>query len=178
MKIDREYLKKYIFLALVLLTYAVLFFFAPEIGKPAFDIGLTNIKTILTFLPAIFFLLGLLDAWLERKHMIKYMGDNSGMRGHCIALFLGAFSAGPLYIAFPIAFTFLKKGASFMNIFLFLGAWSTLKIPMLSFEAASLGFRYTFIRLICNIIGIYIISWLLNKILSPLDREKVMEKDL
>jgi uncharacterized membrane protein YraQ (UPF0718 family) len=55
--------------------------------------------------------------------MIKYMGPQSGIKGTLIAFLLGSFAAGPLYGAFPLAAVLMKKGAGFMNILIFIGAW-------------------------------------------------------
>ena len=68
------------------------------------------------------------------------------MRGGLLAFVPGAAAAGPLYAAFPIAAVLIKKGAKLTNVFIFLGAWSTTKIPMLLFETANLGARYMLLR--------------------------------
>jgi hypothetical protein len=49
-------------------------------------------------------------------------------------ILLAMLQAGPLYGAFPVAYLLWKKGASIKNIFIYLGAFSTLKILMLTFE--------------------------------------------
>ena len=36
----------------------------------------------------------------------------------------------------------LKKGASFFNVFLFLGAWSATKLPQMLFEISQLGAKF------------------------------------
>jgi len=54
--------------------------------------------------------------------------------------------AGPLYGAFPVAHILYKKGASIKNIFIYLGAFSSLKIPMLGIEIGYLGLKFTIVR--------------------------------
>ena len=76
---------------------------------------------------------------------------------------LGSFSAGPLYAAFPIAALFLRKGASLFNVFLFLGAWSVSKIPMMLFEVSQLGGRFALLRFILNLAGIILISFIMER---------------
>jgi hypothetical protein len=56
-----------------------------------------------------------------------------------LAILIGSAAAGPLYGAFPVAAVFMKKGVKFSNILIFIGAWSTTKIPMILFEVSSLG---------------------------------------
>ncbi len=116
-------------------------------------------KTMLLVIPPIFILLGLLDVWVPREKMIRYMGEGSGAKGTILAFLLGSFAAGPLYGAFPFAAVLMKKGASFRNILIFIGAWSTTKIPMLLFEMAALGKRFALSRLAIDIVGIVIIAW-------------------
>ena len=135
---------------------------APDIGWTALSITKENTLEMFSFLPPIFILLGLLDVWIDRETMMKYMGNGSGMRGGLLAFILGSAAAGPLYAAFPMAGVLLKKGASLFNVFLFIGAWATTKIPLIMFETATLGFRFMMLRLTCNIIGIIVIAKILE----------------
>ena len=139
-----------------------LLFLLPDVGWKALDITRDNTLEMLSFLPPIFVLLGLLDVWVDRETMMKYMGDNSGLRGSLLAFILGSAAAGPLYAAFPMAGVLIKKGARILNVFIFIGAWSTTKIPLIMFETATLGFRFMALRLVFNIIGIIIIAKILD----------------
>lgn len=154
--------KRYrMFLAFSGVSIALLFL-APDTGWKALAITQDNIGEMLAFLPPIFVLLGLLDVWVDRETMMKYMGENSGLRGMFLGFVLGSAAAGPLYAAFPMAGVMMKKGARMLNIFIFIGAWSTTKIPLIMFETATLGFRFMALRLIFNIIGIVIIAKILE----------------
>ena len=141
---------------------AILFLY-PSTGQKAFEITGGNLLEMLSFLPPIFVLLGLMDVWVDRETMMKYMGDKSGLRGMLLAFVLGSAAAGPLYAAFPMVGVMMKKGASLRNIFIFIGAWSSTKIPLLLFESATLGFRFMALRLVFNIAGIFIIALILEK---------------
>ena len=134
----------------------------PDTGCRAFALTGDNILEMLSFLPPIFVLLGLLDVWVDRETMMKYMGEQAGLRGNILAFLLGSAAAGPLYAAFPIAGVMLKKQASMLNIFIFIGAWSTTKVPLIMFETATLGFRFMALRLLFNIAGIVIIAKILH----------------
>lgn len=155
-------LKRYrVFLGLCLLN-AVLLVAEPATGQKAIALTMENLLEMLSFLPPIFVLLGLLDVWIDRETMMRFMGDNSGLRGHLLAFALGSAAAGPLYAAFPVVGVLLKKNASMMNVFIFLGAWSTTKIPLLVFESATLGIRFMVLRFIFNVIGIVVIAWIMK----------------
>jgi len=76
--------------------------------------------------------------------------------------------AGPLYGAFPVAYLLYKKGASIKNIFIYLGAFSSLKIPMLGIEIGYLGIKFTLVRTLVSLplfiaIGYFMEYWLKNK---------------
>lgn len=166
-------LKRYRFFLFFFAINLAILIFSPEMGKSSLEITKNNLVEMLSILPPIFILLGLLDVWVERETMMKYMGTGSGIKGGILAFILGSAAAGPLYAAFPVAAVLLKKGAKLTNVFIFIGAWSTTKIPMLLFEASNLGLAYMLLRLGCNIIGIIIIALLLEKTLSDDDKQSI-----
>lgn len=141
---------------------AVFLFFFPEMAPKAGASLLEQAKTMLLVVPPIFVLLGLLDVWVPRNTMMKLMGPDSGIKGPLIGFALGSAAAGPLYGAFPVAAILMKKGAGFANILIFIGAWSTTKIPMLLFEMKALGFRFALSRLFIDVAGILLIAWALK----------------
>jgi uncharacterized membrane protein YraQ (UPF0718 family) len=145
-------------------------------GARIVDTTLYSLREMALVLPPIFILLGLLDVWVPREKMVKFMGEGSGARGALLAFLLGAAAAGPLYGAFPVAQVLLRKGASMRNITILLGAWSTLKIPMLLFELASMGPRFTLTRMAVDIVGVLLIAFLLERFMSAKDRDEIVAK--
>lgn len=163
-------------MALTLLAVNIILCFAlPEIGFSAFDITAANLKEMLLVIPPIFILLGLLDVWVDKETMMKFLGKGSGLRGGVMAFALGACAAGPLYAAFPVATVMLRKKASLFNVFVFIGAWSTAKIPLLTFEAASLGLGFMLTRLCINLVGIWVIAWVVNASLTKEQQQEVYQ---
>jgi uncharacterized membrane protein YraQ (UPF0718 family) len=151
--------KRYAAAIVAALAFGAFLLFFPAWRGKALDSMVFQTKTMLLVIPPIFILLGLLDIWLPREKMSRYMGEGSGFKGTMLAFLLGSFAAGPLYGAFPFAAVLMKKGASFRNILIFIGAWSTTKIPMLLFEMAALGKPFALSRLAIDILGILIIAW-------------------
>ncbi|NLH01386.1 MAG: permease [Clostridiales bacterium] len=171
----KDILKRYrLFLSLVAINASVGLAF-PEIGLKSLSITKNNLIEMMSVIPPIFILLGLLDVWVDRATMIKYTGKGSGLKGVLIAFLLGSASAGPLYAAFPVAGVMLKKGSSLFNVFIFIGAWSTTKIPMLTFEAANLGLSFTLTRLALSIIGIVLIAFTTEKSLNKQQQADIYE---
>jgi len=173
MSLIKPMIKRYRVCLFLLIINMFLLFFLPDIGKKALYITKDNLIEMLSIIPPIFILLGLLDVWVERETMMKYMGEDSGMEGGVIAFIMGSAAAGPLYVAFPIAGVLLKKGVKLINVFIFVGAWSTTKIPMILFEATNLGWDYMLLRFVCNIIGIIIIAILLEKMIPSEERKSI-----
>jgi len=166
----KYFLKRYkSFISLVLISFLIVLFF-PKVGKKAITISYLSLIDMFVIVPPIFLLLGLFDVWVPKETIIRLMGENSGLIGVFLALFLGSFSAGPLYAAFPVAAVLMNKGSKFSNIILFVSAWATIKIPMLLFEAGSMGWPFMAIRLAINIPGIIIMAYLVEMTVS--DKEK------
>ncbi len=172
----RNQLKRYrFFLMLAAVNLAILAFF-PETGRKSVTITGSNLLEMLSVIPPIFILLGLLDVWVKRETMIKYMGEGSGIIGVLLAFFIGSAAAGPLYAAFPVAIALLRKGSKLSNVFIMLGAWSTTKIPLVLFEASALGLKFMLLRLGMNILGIAVIAYFTEQVLSKEEKELICQK--
>lgn len=169
-------LKKYLMAILMMFVMGVMYLLDPVMGTKAFTITADSIKEMILIIPPIFILLGLLDVWVPREMMIKYLGEKSGLIGVILAFIMGSAAAGPLYGAFPIAAVLMKKGAKFSNVLIFLGAWSTTKIPMFTFELTSLGPRFAITRLVVDIVGIIIVSFTIAKLLGKNQIKHIEER--
>lgn len=168
-------LKRYRFFIITVMILIVICFINYNIGIKALKITGYSFKEMALVIPPIFILLGLLDVWVPRETMIKYMGEGSGLKGIILAIIFGSAAAGPLYGAFPVAAVFMKKGVKFTNILIFIGAWSTTKIPMFLFELSSLGTKFALTRLLVDIPGIIIIAFILSRLISSKEIEKIYE---
>jgi uncharacterized membrane protein YraQ (UPF0718 family) len=167
--------KRYKVFLLLLMVNVIIGLIFPDIGRKSLELTRQNVIEMLLVIPPIFILLGLLDVWVDRATMIRYTGKGSGMKGVLIAFLLGSAAAGPLYAAFPVAGVMLKKGSSLFNVFVFIGAWSTTKIPMLTFEAASLGLPFTLTRLALSLAGIALIAFVGDKTLTKEQKEEIYQ---
>ena len=171
----KKILMKYKFAVAAVIFLIILVIIRPELGRVVILHFRKNLFEMLVALPPIFILLGLLDVWIEKQTIMKYMGDDSGFFGSLLTFVMATAAAGPLYAAFPIVAMLIKKGVKLFNIFLFLGVWSSAKIPFLLFETANLGVRYMAIRFTGNIIGIIIMAFLLTKTTSAEERIRIIE---
>lgn len=172
----KSLLKRYKYFLILVIINVIVCFAAPATGQKSMGITLDNAVGMLAVLPPIFLLLGLLDVWVERETMIKLMGEESGIFGILLAFILGSAAAGPLYGAFPIAVVLLQKGSKFSNVLIFLGAWSTTKIPMLLFETSAMGWRFMLTRFILNIPVIILIAFIIQRVLTEKDKRFIYEQ--
>lgn len=158
---------KYSFLILfaVLIGVSWLFDFAvgQEISKNFWDFFVEMIL----FLPLMFILIGLFDVWIPRDRVVRLVGEESGFKGLLLVILLAMLQAGPLYGAFPFAYILWKKGCSVRNVFVYIGAYSTIKIPMLTFEIGFLGLKFSLVRTLVTLpvfilIG-YLMEWIVGR---------------
>jgi uncharacterized membrane protein YraQ (UPF0718 family) len=168
-------LKRYRFFSILLFALLIIAFINQSLAMETVQITVKSILDMLFLLPPIFILVGLLDQWIKKESLIRYMGEKSGIYGIFFTLVLATVAAGPLYIAFPIAVLLLKKGASVRYIVFFLGAWSTVKLPVLVYELSSLGFKFTLIHICFGLVFYYLTGLLFEKIY---DQQKLLKYDI
>ncbi|WPC43781.1 permease [Clostridium sp. JS66] len=169
----KKMLKRYRVFGIVLIINLILLIVKPSLGMNSLKGTRDNLKELLAIMPPIFLIMGLLDTWVEKETMIKFMGEGSGLKGIVIAFLLGSFAAGPVYVAFPFAAILMKKGSKFFNILIFIGAWSATKIPISLFEASVMGWKFMLTRYAIDIPVIILIAYITDKIISPIEKETI-----
>ncbi|VBB06470.1 predicted permease duf318 [Lucifera butyrica] len=131
---------------------------------------------MLSFIPPVFIILGLLDTWVPREKVVSHLGPGTGAKGLVLAILLGIANAGPLYAAFPVAAVMLKKGTSLFNVIVFIGAWATLKVPMFLFETQFLGSSFSVTRWICGLTGVVLIAFIIDRLHSDVEKQAIYAK--
>ena len=106
----------------------------------------SSFQEMISFLPAIFILVGLIEAWVPKEVVARHTGEGSGWKSSVWMMLFAMLQVGPLYGAFPVAYLMWKKGTSTRNIFIYLGAFTSMKLPMLGFEIGFLGLKFTLLR--------------------------------
>ena len=117
-----------------------------DFGLRATEHFADSFMEMISFLPAIFILVGLVEAWVPREVVARHTGEGSGWQASLWMILLAMLQVGPLYGAFPVAYLMWKKGTSTRNIFIYLGAFTSMKLPMLGFEIGFLGLKFTLLR--------------------------------
>jgi len=140
--------------AIVLLVNLVLWLPSHALAAQSLGNWGRGMGEVLLILPPVLILIGLFDAWVPREAVERGLGARSGWKGVALAVLLGTGAAGPLIAAFPIGVSLRRKGARMANLVIFLGAWATIKVPMLMMESAFLGTRFAMLRLALTLPGI------------------------
>jgi uncharacterized membrane protein YraQ (UPF0718 family) len=173
----KSLLKKYSFFLIMLLLLIGIIFLNKDLGIKSLAITFSSIKQMISIVPPVMLLLGLMDVWIPRETMMKYMGDNSGIRGIILAILMGSFAAGPMYAAFPFTKVLLKKGVKFSNIIIFMNAWCVIKISTLMFEFGALGYKFTLARFLIDLPGVIIMGFLVEALMPKEELERLYEKE-
>lgn len=162
-------IKNNLYFNFVVLVYIVFLFINKDLSITAFNNSGYYIKEMLMIMPVIFILTALLDTWVSRDAIIKYLGKDSKAKGVVFSFLLGSISAGPIYAAFPFCVMLHRKGASIKNIVIILSSWAVIKLPMLLNEMKFLGVKFMVIRWILTVIAIIIIATIMDKFIKNSD---------
>ncbi len=159
-------IRENLFLVIVTLAYIIMFIVKPAMGIESVKSSGYYIKEMLMIMPVIFILTALLDMWVPKEKIMRYLGKEANAKGVVLSFVVGSISAGPVYAAFPMCVMLHKKGASIRNIVIILSSWAVIKIPMLLNEAKFLGPKFMAIRWVLTVIAIIIFSWITEKIIK------------
>ncbi len=151
-----------IFFVFVSISYLIDFDKGKQTGQAFVNVLIEMLK----ILPCAFILIGLFEVWVKKETVIQHLGDNCGIKGYFWILLLAGFSVGGLYVAFPLAETLNKKGASLKIIFTYLGFVGVFRIPMTIFEISFLGLPFTLVRLMVTVPLFLLIGILIGTILK------------
>jgi len=116
-------------------------------------------------LPPMFLLVGLFEVWVPRELVERHAGRRAGVAAIPWMLLLATVQAGPLYGAFPVAVSLWRKGCAPRNVFIYLGAFSAMKIPMLTFEVGFLGWSFSIARTLITLPVFIVIGLVMERLL-------------
>ncbi len=154
-------------------SYLIFLAVSLALGLP---VGRTAVSNLMEFfgymiqiLPCAFVLIGLFEVWVDREAVEKNFGKQSGLMGYIWALILSLTTVGGSYVAFPVANSLGKKGASLGVVLTYTGAATILRVPMTFFEATFMGLKFTFWRLAISIPLLVITSAVLGSYLDSIN---------
>lgn len=156
----------YLFLLIVLLIVVIVCLNYPEKGKKFLPIIFKYGWQILLIMPPILILMGLMQVWITKEWIQKYIGNQSGVKGKILCVLFGTLPTGPMYLFLPLASSLLKKGASVSNIIILLGIMSSEKIPQMLVEINFLGLRFALTRFVLTATAVVIMGEVIENLVS------------
>lgn len=158
-------------------VYAFFIIFSLLFGyQPGKEIGtnfLSFVISMLKILPGAFILIGLFEVWISREKVQKHLGEESSFLSFFWVMLLAGTTVGGLYVAFPVAWTLYKKGATIQVVLAYVGFAAVCRIPMIVFEASFMGIKFTLIRLLISIPLVLVSSLLFGRYLTAKKWEMV-----
>lgn len=153
----------YVMLGIVCTLYVVLYFFNADKTTDALIAGLKVLKIVAPILLIVFFLMALLNTFINEKSIARHLGEDSGIKGWFIALFAGILNHGPSYIWYPMLQELRNKGAIDGLVVAFLYARS-IKLPWLPIMLSYFGTSFTIILSFYIVLGALIQGVITNRL--------------
>ncbi len=144
-----------VMLGIVVLLYLVLGLLYPDKTVAALGESFGVLKMIIPILLLVFFLMALLNAYIDEKAISRHMGEESGVKGWLLALFGGILSHGPGYVWYPLLQNLREQGAKERLIVAFIYA-RAIKIPWIPLMITYFGWTFTLVYTFWMVVG----AWL------------------
>jgi len=175
-KQKKKMMRDWLFLGIIIVVVIILLLIFPAKTDAVTSTAQEYFIEMMIILPAVMVIMGLFAVFIPNETVVKHLGKTSGVKGIALALLIGTLPTGPLYIAFPMAATLLKKGARVSNIIVFLSAWACIKLPQEMVELRFLGGEFMFLRLILTIIFVIIMGISIERIIEWNDKKSSISK--
>lgn len=107
---------------------------------------------ILPLLIFAFIVAGMAQVLLPREIILKWVGDESGVRGILIGSVAGGLTPGGPFVSLPIVAGLLRSGAGMGTMVAFLTGWSLWAVSRLPMEVGILGWKFTLIRIVSTLV--------------------------
>ena len=125
----------------------------PDIALAGFKSGGKLFWDILPAMVFAFIAAGMIMQVLPRDTLIRWLGEESGLRGLLIATLAGSITPGGPFVQFPIVAALFKAGAGIAPMMAYITAWSLLGVNRLFiFEMPLLGMKLSISRFIVSMI--------------------------
>ncbi|MCI1778991.1 MAG: permease [Bacteroidales bacterium] len=124
-------------------------------------------RTGVNVLPAILFafiIIGMINSLNPGNRIISLLGEDSGIKGICIAAIGGMLTPGSSLVAYPVAGSLLQSGAGIGPVVAYVIAWSTWQWLRTPFELSFMGWKFVLVNW-CSIIILPVIGGLIAKAL-------------
>lgn len=157
------------FFLFVVVLYLFLAFINPQKMITALTTDYNVLYSLLPIFVLIIFITTLINYFVKPKHIVKHIGEDSGLKGIIYALASGIVSHGPLYMWYGVLNEMRAAGAKEKLLIIFLYA-RAVKIPLLVFMIDLFGVMFTIIMtlytLLASIIQGYLYEYLNKRVIK------------
>jgi uncharacterized membrane protein YraQ (UPF0718 family) len=162
---------KWLFLAIVVLIYALIAFIDLPLARESFLFFGDVVLKIIPILLVVFVLMVIFNLLLTPKRIQDYLGKASGLKGWLLALLGGVLATGPIYTWYILIGDLKKQGmqTSLAAAFLYSRA---VKLPLFPLLLHYFGLSYTLI-LTVYLIVFAIVSGTITSLLA--DRSRLQQ---
>jgi len=150
---------------ILIIGLVVSFLKSKEKTKKAFKIAKKAFMKTAPSLLAVLGIVGLTLGILSPETISRLIGADAGIMGTIIASLIGAVTLIPSLIAFPLAGSLLRAGASVMTISVFITTLVMVGIVTMPMEIKILGKKFTLLRNGLGFIAAIVIATIMGAIL-------------
>lgn len=134
----------WLFLGLVVISYALVGLVVPEATSRAWMYFLNVMRQVLPVLGLVFILLFIANLFLDPKWIKHYLGTGAGLKGWIASVLAGILSVGPIYVWYAVLGELQAKGMRTALIATFLYS-RAVKLPLLPLMIHYFGVVYTLV---------------------------------
>ncbi len=156
---------EWVFMLVVIILYIPLYFLNSGFIENSLKIFINTFIKVIPVIIVVFAVMYVVNLFADKKKIMKYVGESSGLKGWIFSIISGILSTGPIYIWYPLLRNLKEKGMkdSLIATFLYNRA---VKIPLIPIMIYYFGFLFTvllmFYMIIFSVINGLIVG-LLNK---------------
>lgn len=147
MKIEN---KAWIFFGIIVVLYILVGVINQQLFVKSLLFSLKIIERVIPVLIMVLVLMIIVNYFVTPRMLVKWLGEESGIKGWIVAIIAGIISSGPIYMWYPLLSQLQKKGAKqgLIAVFLYNRA---VKIPLMPLLIYYFGLVYTIVLTIVMI---------------------------
>jgi len=158
-----EISKGWYFLFSVALIYVIAGFFGMNIILNSLEFAWKIVVNIIPVFITVFFVMVLVNYYINPKRISKYLGKSSGWKRWFFAVVGGIISTGPIYMWYPMLKELKEKGVNygFISTFLYNRAVKPALIPLIIYY---FGLKFTIVLTVVMVVMSVIQGFIFEKL--------------
>jgi uncharacterized membrane protein YraQ (UPF0718 family) len=157
----KPYARRYLFALGVGLLYGFLWLISPEKILLALTISMRTFGILLVPLGLVLVLMVVLNLSLKSSQIVRYLGNDAGLRGVVLCVAAGVISFGPIYAWYPLLKEMRQRGAGPRTMSIFLGC-RAVKPFLLPIMISYFGLIYVMVLTGFTILGSVAVGFLVD----------------